>query len=63
MYATGAVFYFRGDVMVNPRAESLDRSVNTVKMIAERTYVLGWDCCHFAVQTSLGGIPTGTPLA
>lgn len=64
MYATGAVFYFRGDVRVYAnREESLDRNVNTLKMIAERTYVIGWDCCHFAVQTSLGGIPTGTPLA
>jgi hypothetical protein len=62
MYATGAAFYFRGDVMTFPREQSLDRSVNTLKMIAERTYVLGWDCCHFAVQTTLGGIPAGAPL-
>lgn len=62
MYATGNVFGFRSDVRVrapDTSAASLDRSTNTRKMIAERTYVLGWDCCHFAVQTALG-VPRGT---
>lgn len=62
MYATGNVFGFRSDVRVrapDTSAASLDRSNNTRKMIAERTYVLAWDCCHFAVQTALG-VPRGT---
>lgn len=61
LYATGNVFCYRSAVRIRaPQgAAAFDRSVNTMKMIAERTYVLGWDCCHFAVQTSLGA-PKGT---
>jgi hypothetical protein len=62
MYATGNVFGFRTNVRVrSPESSpaSFDRSNNTRRMIAERTYVLGWDCCHFAVQTALG-VPRGT---
>jgi hypothetical protein len=62
MYATGNVFGYRTDVRVrapDTSAGSLDRATNTRKMIAERTYVIGWDCCHFAVQTALG-VPRGT---
>lgn len=71
MYATGAVFGYRGvepDPQGNMQAaynvrDWLDRSENTMKVLAERTYVIGWDCCHFAVQVSLGGIVTGQPLS
>ena len=61
MYATGNVFGFRSNVRVRaPQGpESFDKLTNTQRMIAERTYVLGWDCCHFAVQTALG-VPRGT---
>lgn len=54
MYATGAVFAYAGGVRVNPRNESIDRAENTIKLIAERTYVLGWDCCHAGVLVQLG---------
>lgn len=54
MYGTGAVAMWR---QTTPRvlgpSESIDRSKNTMKMIAERTYVLGWDCCHFGVLVDL----------
>jgi hypothetical protein len=50
VYATGEVFFARDR---EPRGfrpvESLDRNVNTVSMIAERTYVLGWDCCLIGI--------------
>jgi hypothetical protein len=62
MYATGNVFGYRSDVRVRAPgnvASSLDRTTNTRRMIAERTYVIGWDCCHFAVQAELG-VPRGT---
>jgi hypothetical protein len=61
MYATGNVFGFQSEVRVRaPQGpQAFDRSTNTMRMIAERTYVLGWDCCHFAVQASLG-VPKGT---
>lgn len=54
IYATGAIFGFRSDVRYFSPRESLDRSANTMKMIAERTYVLGWDCCHVAILMDLG---------
>lgn len=59
IYATGPVFAYRGGVRVGTVRDSLDRSTNTVRMIAERTYVLGWDCCHVAVLVQLG-VPPGT---
>lgn len=62
MYATGPVFGWRGPLQIlGDRAQRLDRNVNTVKTIVERTYTLGFDCCHLAVQVSTGGIITGTP--
>lgn len=54
MYATGAIMMYRGDVKIAPVNESINRANNTVKMIAERTYVLGWDCCHAAVLIDVG---------
>jgi hypothetical protein len=51
MYATGEVFFMREPVPHSFRpAESFDRNVNTLGMIAERTYTLGWDCCLFAIR-------------
>lgn len=54
IYATGAVFGFRSPVNFSRVNDSIDRGANTMQMIAERTYVLGWDCCHVAVQVNLG---------
>jgi hypothetical protein len=63
LYATGAVKYWRSPVELtgqNP-ADWVGRAKNDQTLIAERTYVVGWDCCHFAVPVSLGGDITGTP--
>lgn len=50
MYATGEVFFARDREPTRFRpAESFDRDVNTLSMIAERTYVIGWDCCLMAI--------------
>lgn len=61
MYATGKVFGYRSAVRIRaPQgAAALDRATNTMRMIADRTYVIGWDCCHFAVPMALG-VPKGT---
>lgn len=50
VFATGEVFYQREPAphTFTP-VESLDRDVNTLSMIAERTYVIGWDCCLMAI--------------
>lgn len=64
IYATGSVFGYRSAVERFQFRESFDRSENTGKMIAERTYLLGFSCCClYAVLVSLGGIITGAPLS
>jgi hypothetical protein len=55
LYATGQVFAYRSPVRdLGQVPGSLDRAENTVAALAERTFVLGWDCCHHAVPVSLG---------
>lgn len=57
MYATGEVFYARERTPTRfSIAEMFDRAVNTVEVLAERTYVIGWDCCLFAVPILNGEI-------
>lgn len=64
VYATGPVFGYRSAAERFSFRDSLDRSENTARMIAERTYVVGFDCCClYAVVISLGGIVTGQPLS
>lgn len=61
-YATGAVAGWRSDVEVpSSREESLDRGMNRLLLLAERTYVISWDCCLFAAQVHLGGRAGGSP--
>lgn len=58
IYATGAVFGYRAEIPVIRNAvEGFDRIENTHKMIAERVYVLGFECCHLATLVTLG-VPT-----
>jgi hypothetical protein len=59
VYATGAMFIYRGRPVILPIRDSVDRAENTINAIAERTYVIGWDCCHVGVNLSTGGIITG----
>ena len=33
--------------------EALDRAENTMRLLAERTALAAWDCCHFAVLINL----------
>lgn len=54
VYATGQVFGYRGDVRTMTVPESFDRSENTVEMLAERTYVMAYECCLLAVLINLG---------
>jgi hypothetical protein len=64
IYMTGQVFGYRSAIEAFNFRDSFDRTENTVKLIAERTYVLGFDCCClYAVQVSTGGIITGQPLS
>lgn len=59
-YATGAVFLRRSAINItSTQVEALDRSKNDMYLVAERTYVIGWDCCHFAALVSTGGEDIG----
>jgi hypothetical protein len=60
IYATGSVFAYRSAIQTFRLAETLDRNENTIRAIAERTYVLGWDCCHLATLVTAGGVVAGS---
>jgi len=53
IYMTPQIFGYRSEIRTFAPETTLDRSVNTVKAIAERTYLLGYDCCLVAVPVSL----------
>lgn len=57
IYATGQVFAYRSQVFSPRPVEAFDRAENTQKMLAERTYLFGWECCHIAALVTLG-VPT-----
>ena len=57
IYATGAVFGFRSAVSVREFPGTFDRAENTVRMIASRRYLFGFECCHYAALVILG-VPT-----
>jgi hypothetical protein len=57
VYATGPVWGYRSEVFATRRNESFDRAENTVKMIAERTYVFAFTCCLMTALMDLG-VPT-----
>lgn len=60
MYATGAIFGYRGPLRIlGTNTEAFDRAENTLKRIAERQVLLGWDCCLAAVLVTLGGEHAG----
>lgn len=54
MYATGAVALRRSTITItSTKTQALDRSVNTERLFAERTYQISWDCCLLAIPVSL----------
>lgn len=57
VYATGALIGYRSDVSVREFPQTFDRSENTVKALATRTYLFGFECCHYAALVDLG-VPT-----
>lgn len=63
MWMTSPIFGIRGTPKEPTRVESFDRNVNTLKMIAEQTFLLGWHCCRVGVLVTTGGEPAGTPNA
>lgn len=54
IYGTGAVFAYRSRVEVPGLASIVNRANNTATGLAERTYVLGYDCCLVAALVDTG---------
>jgi hypothetical protein len=54
IYATGPVVVYRGPVRVlNWGADVFDRAENTMRLLAERTVLAAWACCHAGVLINL----------
>jgi hypothetical protein len=54
IYGTGPVVVYRSEPQFSRYgAETLDRTENTIRLLAERTALVAWDCCHFAVLINL----------
>jgi hypothetical protein len=49
IFATGPVLLYRGDI--DTREQAINKAHNEVSYVAQRDYVLGWDC--YAVQVDL----------
>lgn len=62
LYATGSVKMWQSDLMwqAHDARELLNRTLNDTVLIVEQRFTLAWDCCHFAIPVSLGGVITGT---
>ncbi len=62
IYATGRVKMWESDLMWNSQdvRQFLGRDDNDTVLIVEQRFTFAWDCCHFAIPISLGGIITGT---
>lgn len=62
LYATGSVKMWQSEIMWQSRGarEFLNRTINDTVLILEQRFALAWDCCHFAIPVSLGGVITGT---
>lgn len=60
VYATGPVFAYRSPVRsIRDPAQAMNRAENTLHLLAERTFLVGWGCCVFGVLLQLGA-PTGS---
>lgn len=57
IYGTGPVFGMRSEVFAQPFPGTFDRAENTVKYLAQRTYLFGFECCHIGALVNLG-VPT-----
>lgn len=51
IYATGPLVMYRGDI--DTREDAIDKARNEVSIVAQRDYVIGWDCSVSAVQVTL----------
>lgn len=62
LYATGSVKMLQSEPQFTAgnASELLLRATNDSVLIVEQRFTFAWDCCHFAIPVSLGGVITGT---
>lgn len=55
IYATGSVKMWQSapQFIARDAAEVLLKNINSTVLILEQWFMLGWDCCHFAIQVDL----------
>jgi hypothetical protein len=51
LFASGPLVMYRGDV--DTREMAIDKSINRVSYIAQREYVIGWDCVAYRALVNL----------
>jgi hypothetical protein len=51
IYATGPLVMYRGDI--DTRQNAVNKAINSVSIIAQRDYVIGWDCVALSVAVNL----------
>jgi len=51
IYGTGPLVMYRGDI--DTRQTAIDKSTNQASIIAQRDYVIGWDCVVVGAEVSL----------
>lgn len=51
IFATGPLVMYRGDI--DTRENAINKAINSVSIIAQRDYVIGWDCSALGYTVSL----------
>lgn len=59
IYGTGAVTLRRSEDWVGDPLQAVNKAKNSLVVVAQRTYVITFECCLVAAQVSGGGIPQG----
>lgn len=59
IHMTSPIFGIKGQPRTFDPVTTLNRDTDTMKMIAEQTFVLAWECCLVSVLVTLGGDQSG----
>jgi hypothetical protein len=54
LFGTGPLVMYRGEI--DAGMDAYNRAINDVSIVAQRDYVLGWDCSAVGAEISLGGV-------
>lgn len=52
LFGSGPVAMWRGDI--DTRESAVDKALNDVSIVAQRDYVIGWDCVAVSAEIALG---------